>query len=235
MRRRLWRRFRQRPLAGIGLTLSAAVIGPRWEADPDAWWREVGGPQRGAGGQADLERMHKESHQYIDLLRVMRPITKWNARISDAAIIPEVVRKAFKQTGLYLELMRPFGVRDVMKVFLPPHHGVSSVLVFDTSGSGFRETDRVLVRRLVPALIRFQQNAQLRSQAVSADHRLRLLTPRELTVLARAAAGETNAEISGALFINPSTVRKHLEHIYEKLAVRNRAAAAGVYARARSS
>jgi acetolactate synthase-1/2/3 large subunit len=47
-------------------------------------------------GQGDLERMHKESHQYIDLLRVMRPITKWNARVSDAAIIPEVVRKAFK-------------------------------------------------------------------------------------------------------------------------------------------
>jgi acetolactate synthase-1/2/3 large subunit len=47
-------------------------------------------------GQGDLERMHKESHQYIDLMRVMRPITKWNARISDASIIPEVVRKAFK-------------------------------------------------------------------------------------------------------------------------------------------
>ena len=39
-------------------------------------------------GQGDLERMHKESHQYIDLLRVMRPITKWNARLSDARIIP---------------------------------------------------------------------------------------------------------------------------------------------------
>jgi acetolactate synthase I/II/III large subunit len=47
-------------------------------------------------GQGDLERMHKESHQYIDLLRVMRPITKWNARLADPAIIPEVVRKAFK-------------------------------------------------------------------------------------------------------------------------------------------
>ena len=47
-------------------------------------------------GQGALERMHKESHQYIDLLRVMRPITKWNARPSDAAIIPAVDRKAFK-------------------------------------------------------------------------------------------------------------------------------------------
>jgi acetolactate synthase-1/2/3 large subunit len=47
-------------------------------------------------GQGDLERMHKESHQYVDLLRVMRPITKWNARLADENIIPEVVRKAFK-------------------------------------------------------------------------------------------------------------------------------------------
>src|SRR5919199_1294596 len=47
-------------------------------------------------GQADLERMHKESHQYIDVVQVMQPITKWNTRLSDPAIIPEAVRKAFK-------------------------------------------------------------------------------------------------------------------------------------------
>jgi acetolactate synthase I/II/III large subunit len=47
-------------------------------------------------GQGDLERMHKESHQYIDILSVLRPITKWNARLNNPRIIPEVVRKAFK-------------------------------------------------------------------------------------------------------------------------------------------
>ena len=47
-------------------------------------------------GQGDLERMHKESHQYIDLPAIMAPITKWNARLSAPEIIPEVVRKAFK-------------------------------------------------------------------------------------------------------------------------------------------
>jgi acetolactate synthase I/II/III large subunit len=47
-------------------------------------------------GQADLERMHKESHQYIDVVEMMRPITKWNARLTSPEIIPEVVRKAFK-------------------------------------------------------------------------------------------------------------------------------------------
>jgi DNA-binding CsgD family transcriptional regulator len=150
---------------------------------------------------------------------VARPLV-----LSDA-----ISRRAFRHTGLYVELMRPFGVRDVMKVFLPRHDGVGAVFVFDTSCSGFGETDRMLVRRLAPALIQLQRNARVRSQVFAADDRLNLLTPRELTILARAARGETNAEIAGALFINPSTVRKHLEHIYEKLAVRNRAAAAGLY------
>jgi acetolactate synthase I/II/III large subunit len=47
-------------------------------------------------GQSDLERMHKESHQYIDLIGILRPVVKWNARVNSPEIIPEVVRKAFK-------------------------------------------------------------------------------------------------------------------------------------------
>jgi acetolactate synthase-1/2/3 large subunit len=47
-------------------------------------------------GQGDLERMHKESHQYIDVVSLFRPVTKWNARLNSARTIPEIVRKAFK-------------------------------------------------------------------------------------------------------------------------------------------
>jgi acetolactate synthase-1/2/3 large subunit len=47
-------------------------------------------------GQADLERMHKESHQHIDVVSMFRPVTKWNARLNSSRVIPEVVRKAFK-------------------------------------------------------------------------------------------------------------------------------------------
>lgn len=47
-------------------------------------------------GQGGLGRLHKESHQYIDVLGMMAPITKWNTRISDPTVIPEAVRKAFK-------------------------------------------------------------------------------------------------------------------------------------------
>ena len=35
-------------------------------------------------GQGDLERMHKESHQFIDIVGVMKPITKWNVRVNNA-------------------------------------------------------------------------------------------------------------------------------------------------------
>jgi acetolactate synthase-1/2/3 large subunit len=47
-------------------------------------------------GQAELARMHKESHQHIDVVSMLRPITKFSARLSSSRVIPEVVRKAFK-------------------------------------------------------------------------------------------------------------------------------------------
>ncbi|KAA3632661.1 MAG: acetolactate synthase large subunit [Calditrichaeota bacterium] len=46
--------------------------------------------------QADTKRMHKESHQYIDIVSMFRPVTKWNTSISSPDIVAEAVRKAFK-------------------------------------------------------------------------------------------------------------------------------------------
>ena len=47
-------------------------------------------------GQTGRDRIHKESHQYVDVVDMFRPITKWNTRLAIAGIIPEAVRKAFK-------------------------------------------------------------------------------------------------------------------------------------------
>src|ERR671912_2501934 len=33
-------------------------------------------------GQGPLESMHKESHQFVDVVEVMRPITKFSARVA---------------------------------------------------------------------------------------------------------------------------------------------------------
>ncbi len=48
-------------------------------------------------GQAATTRMHKESHQHLDLVNLFRPISKYSTQIRESGIIPEVVRKAFKQ------------------------------------------------------------------------------------------------------------------------------------------
>lgn len=70
-------------------------------------------------GQVSLDRMHKESHQYIDVLSMFKPVTKWNAEITMPHIIPEVVRKAFKvaQTekpgAIHLELPEDVAAGEV--------------------------------------------------------------------------------------------------------------------------
>jgi DNA-binding NarL/FixJ family response regulator len=53
----------------------------------------------------------------------------------------------------------------------------------------------------------------------NSDHEL---TRREIDVLTFLAAGKTNAEIAELLSIAPGTVKKHLDHIYEKLCVHTR-------------
>jgi DNA-binding NarL/FixJ family response regulator len=56
-------------------------------------------------------------------------------------------------------------------------------------------------------------------------HGAQPLTRRELDVMQLAASGATVAEIGRALLMSHSTARTHLRHVYEKLEVRNRAAA----------
>ena len=47
-------------------------------------------------GQASTHRLHKESHQVLDLELMFQPITKYSSRLLSPDIIAEVVRKAFK-------------------------------------------------------------------------------------------------------------------------------------------
>ncbi|GMQ88433.1 MAG: acetolactate synthase large subunit [Gammaproteobacteria bacterium] len=47
-------------------------------------------------GQGSTKRLHKESHQNMDAIAMVRPISKWAQSIVDGGTIPEVVRKAFK-------------------------------------------------------------------------------------------------------------------------------------------
>ena len=54
------------------------------------------------------------------------------------------------------------------------------------------------------------------------------LTAREHEILILVSRGKTNSEVAAILWISANTVRKHLENIYAKLGVSNRAGAVGV-------
>ncbi|HYF57970.1 MAG TPA: helix-turn-helix transcriptional regulator, partial [Burkholderiaceae bacterium] len=59
------------------------------------------------------------------------------------------------------------------------------------------------------------------------------LTGRETEVLLWVARGKTNRDIAEILGMSPRTVNKHLEHVFEKLGVETRTAAAAAAARLR--
>ncbi len=55
-----------------------------------------GAPLVAITGQVGTDRMHIESHQYLDLVAMFSPVTKWNAQIVRPSITPEIVRRGFK-------------------------------------------------------------------------------------------------------------------------------------------
>lgn len=72
-------------------------------------------------GQAGSERLHKESHQSIDVISIFKPIVKWNVSIQNPDIIPESARKAFKLAELekpgvcHIELPEDIAKKSTLK------------------------------------------------------------------------------------------------------------------------
>lgn len=83
---------------------------------------------------------------------------------------------------------------------------------------------------LGPHLTGLYRSAELRRQLAATTEAFDpdatdRLTPREREVMLCVSDGLSNAEIASVLVVERSTVRKHLENIYEKLSVRSRTAA----------
>jgi len=75
--------------------------------------------------QGGTTRLHHESHQYLDIVSMFKPITKWNTAISSPDIVTEVVRKAFKLAELekpgatHIELSEDISKQEVNKKLAP--------------------------------------------------------------------------------------------------------------------
>jgi acetolactate synthase-1/2/3 large subunit len=76
-------------------------------------------------GQAGTNRLHKESHQVLDLEKLFHSVTKYSASLLEPEIIPEVVRKAFKlaqteKTGAtFIEFPENIASMEVDQPLLP--------------------------------------------------------------------------------------------------------------------
>ncbi|GHJ60950.1 hypothetical protein NOK12_34680 [Nocardioides sp. OK12] len=85
----------------------------------------------------------------------------------------------------------------------------------------FSERDLAMLRMVAPLLQRLLRERPTPRLPAS-------VTVQERRVLMHVATGASNAEIARAMYIAPSTVRKHLEHVYAKLGVHNRLQALAV-------
>lgn len=99
---------------------------------------------------------------------------------------------------------------------------------FDRVAGFLLGADDYVVKPVAPdELVARVRAVVLRASTASARVSIRL-TPRELEVLEQLASGRTQKEIGRELAISSKTVGTHVEHILEKLQVRNRAQAIAV-------
>lgn len=94
--------------------------------------------------------------------------------------------------------------------------------------AGQAQLDPAVQRRLLDALGAGQRFGVVTAGPDPAGTRpLDDLTPREAEVLGRIAAGLSNAEIAAALYVSEATVKTHINHIFAKTSLRDRAQLVG--------
>jgi DNA-binding CsgD family transcriptional regulator len=104
-------------------------------------------------------------------------------------------------------------------------------VVLERYAEPFDRRDGVVAESLQVHLGPAFDHARLRAGEWEVAEAIRSLTVREQEVLALVADGRTNRDIGLALFIEPRTVEKHVEHIRTKLGARSRTEAAAKWAR----
>ena len=140
-------------------------------------------------------------------------------------------QRQFHRLGLYAEFFRPIPVEHQIAISMLGPHGEVIGIALNRRRGDFTETERAVLGLLrgplMAALLR-ARNRQLAHSALNTTRpaSLATLTDRETQVLELVALGRTNAAIAHALGVSPRTIAKHLEHIYRKLGVASRAAAA---------
>lgn len=167
------------------------------------------------------------------------PIMDYRARTGDltALRISDVIgRSRYHALPVYHEFFKPLGLDHVLDIGLSAvRTRYRSLILFRGRDlPDFSERDRRVLELLRPHLRAREARVALFESASgrvrpAVEHGPTLdanLTTREREIVAMVAAGKTNGQIAAELWVTPGTVKKHLEHVYAKLGVSGRAAAA---------
>jgi DNA-binding CsgD family transcriptional regulator len=150
-------------------------------------------------------------------------------------------RREFRRLGLYAELFAPLGIDAQLSTTMATGPRASVIGVALNRGKhGFGERERTLLDLLRPHFLVAYSNArrysaalggagQASQRAAAAAAMLDCLTERQHEVLGLVSQGHTNHQIAHELDISAGTVKKHLEHILDRLDVHTRVAAASTY------
>ena len=148
-----------------------------------------------------------------------------NANGGGPVVLADVFSRRLRQRPDFNPNLRESDAVDEIHVDLDPRRQWKAEIgVYSSQDFGLRA--RMVMQVLRPHLAALYRSAIHRRRLATLDSEATAeLTRRELEVMLRVADGLSNAEIASALVVERSTVRKHLEHVYEKLGVRSRTAA----------
>jgi DNA-binding CsgD family transcriptional regulator len=140
-------------------------------------------------------------------------------RISDIASSRQLHRLDY-----YDQALQPLGIEHEVRLWLSAPSGIARYYFISRrkEDGDFSDSNREMLDLLRPFLVAVHEQFDVQAPtSENADG----LTSRETEILGWVARGKTNKEIAGLLIVSPHTVRKHLEHVYEKLRVNSRTAA----------
>jgi DNA-binding CsgD family transcriptional regulator len=224
--------FARRAIAGIGALIPSDILTYN-EIDTQQQRAYMVEQPAGVLTASQVKTFERLSGQHplirhYALTRETRP-----RKISDFLTLGE-----FQRLDLYQEFFREVAVNYQLAVTIPSSNSVVIGIALNRTTRDFSERDRAVLDVIRPHLAQSYRNAieraALRERMEAAERAvwsapgasLASLTRREQEVLVLVADGKTNLQIATGLSLSPRTVQKHLEHIYDKVGVRSRTAAA---------
>ncbi|HKO28085.1 MAG TPA: LuxR C-terminal-related transcriptional regulator [Solirubrobacteraceae bacterium] len=188
-----------------------------------------------------LDRVHRTEVEYVGtddgeddgglFWRIVdeHPICRHQQAYADfsATRLSDVIsERRLLNSRIYAEWFRPHGFETELEIGIARSRTRTRNFVLNRASGDFSARDRAVLDLVRPHLRRIHDAAEMRRALGSSEPAdLNRLTARETEILELVAAGLSNAAIAERLWIAPGTVKKHLENIYAKLEVANRAAA----------